>query len=67
MRQPIIDPDKVSAWAGSVRGVFAYDQFGTWLAIGITLTVLLMVVVTAWVASRHGKSAIDDLDRLIHS
>jgi hypothetical protein len=47
MRQPLIDPVKVDAWAASVRGVFAYDQIGTWIVVGFALAFLALVIVAA--------------------
>ena len=51
MRQPIIDPDKVGAWMGSMNGSFAATALGLWLAVGLTVAFLVVVVLLA----RTGK------------
>lgn len=56
MEQPIIDPDKVSAWTASVRGVFAYDNLGTWLVVGLTLSFLAAMILAAWYENRPRKA-----------
>ena len=67
MQQPIIDPDKVNAWTESMRGAFSGGpgDIGTWLALGITVAVLFVVVFTAWRSSRHTADPNDDLQFLI--
>ncbi len=53
MAQPIIDPDKVSAWAASVRGVFGGSTMSTLLVVGITLLFLGVVIGAAILENRQ--------------
>ena len=53
MRQPIIDPDKVGAWMGSMNGVFAATTIGLWLAVALTLGFLVAVILLAMSDSHH--------------
>jgi hypothetical protein len=57
MRQPIIDPDKVNAWTASVRDAFAVNDVANWLVVGITVALLVLVVVSAWLASKHAPKS----------
>ena len=58
MRQPIIDPDKVSAWTESMRGMFANNTVGTLLVLGFTLAFLTFVIYNAWVVSKEPRHRI---------
>jgi hypothetical protein len=57
MRQPIIDPDKVNAWTASVRDAFAVNDVANWLVVGITVALLVLVVVSARLASKHASKS----------
>lgn len=56
MRQPIIDPAKVDAWTASMRDSFSGSDVGNWLIIGLTTTVLLVLIVAAWRSNRRSPT-----------
>jgi len=55
MQQPIIDPNKVNAWTASMRQAFGPSSIDTWLVIGFSVAILLVVAYAAWSAGREPK------------
>ena len=68
MQQPVIDPEKVNAWTASMRSAFSGGpgDIVSWIAVGITVAVLFVVVLAAWRAGRRrAPDPMDDLQFLI--